>query len=69
MGFISGHTQGFKDWSKHWQTHGFKEWPVHLYFSKSVKLVLLTNTAIYLANFRASVSFYILPGSFIPHFF
>ena len=29
MGFISGHTHGFKEWSKHWQTHRFKEWPEH----------------------------------------
>ena len=49
MGFISGHTHGFKELSEHWQTHGFKEWPehiVHLYFSKSVTLVLLTMKSI-----------------------
>ena len=37
---------------------------VHLYFSKSVKLVLLTVTSILPINFRASVTFYILSGSF-----
>lgn len=46
MGFISGHTHGFKKRSKHWQTHGFKERPKHLYFSKLVKLVLLTMKSI-----------------------
>ena len=29
MGFISGHTHGFKERSEHWQTHGFKEQPEH----------------------------------------
>ena len=35
-------------WSEHWQTHRFKEGQsiVHLYFSKSVKLVLLTMKSI-----------------------
>ena len=65
MGFISGHTHGFKEWSKHWQTHRFKEWPEHCapLFFEMIE-ASSANTDIYLANFRAFVSFYILSGSF-----
>jgi hypothetical protein len=66
MGFFSGHTHGFKERSKHWQTHGFKEWPEHcapLFFQ--ISETSSANNEIYFANFRASVTFYILSGSFI----
>jgi hypothetical protein len=58
MGFISGHTNGIKEWSKHWQTHRFKEWPEHcapLFFK--ISEASAANSNIYLANFRASVTF------------
>jgi hypothetical protein len=65
MGFISGHTHGFKERSKYWQTHRFKEWPelrAPLFFL--ISEATSANNEIYFANFRASVTFYILSGFF-----
>ncbi|EDL20947.1 mCG147713 [Mus musculus] len=55
VSFISGHTHGFKERSKHWQIHRFKEQPEHC---EPISEASSANNEIYFANFRASVTFY-----------